>query len=399
MAGTTRIGFTFPTSVAWIMQSPSPLRASRKRGMRSSLEQRESSSPFDASDTLVVDRSTLTLLEHINLNIPNHDHIDFYFKVLGCGIDPRKASNLKPSSTGSTSTSTGSTSTGTTSTSPKKTLWANLGASQFHLPYGPTGQAIPGRIGLYYYQSLEGLKKRIQEYPSCFATFELGHDKNTNREYVQLTDHYGNVFVCRSKQEKHSDDRNLRQPIVAKNDTVQWDVIATTYGLDGETECRGIEYVEFFCPPGSASKIALFYESLLDATTNVVATTATTDTNAALSIAIIAIGDIYASGRSTQSLLFRETLEEIPPYDGHHIALYVGENSADFEQAFRNAQISDVLWKNPRFSDQVDNLDEARKEQQFRFKDILDIQTGECIMELEHELRSINHPSWPEVKQ
>ena len=365
---------TYRRSSAWLMSAP----------LASSDNLHIVQYATTGSDSEVVDRSTLTLLEHVNLNIPNHDHINFYFKVLGCGLDPRKAANLRP----------------TITTTSKKTIWANVGASQFHLPFGTVGQRIPGQIGLYYRGSLEGLKKRIQEYPSCYSSVEIGQDVSTKGEFVKLTDHYGNIFVCRVKEEKidqsgEQQRLKLRQPIVSSSDTEEWDSIATTYGIAGETECRGIDYVEFLCPPGSASKIALFYESLLDATTTVVNNAPFTSTG---SIAIIGIGDIYRSGRSEQALLFRETLDEIPPYDGHHIALYVGRNGADFEQAFRNAQIADIVWKNPRFSDQVDSLEEARKEHQFRFKDILDIETGDVIMELEHEMRSVDHHSWPEVK-
>jgi hypothetical protein len=32
---------------------------------------------------------------------------------------------------------------------------------------------------------------------------------------------------------------------------------------------------------------------------------------------------------------------------------------------------------------------------QFRFKDIIDIETGQKIFELEHEMRSIEHEAWP----
>eukprot|EP00523_Entomoneis_sp_CCMP467_P003865 CAMPEP_0168761208 /NCGR_PEP_ID=MMETSP0724-20121128/23193_1 /TAXON_ID=265536 /ORGANISM="Amphiprora sp., Strain CCMP467" /LENGTH=139 /DNA_ID=CAMNT_0008810301 /DNA_START=41 /DNA_END=457 /DNA_ORIENTATION=+ len=88
-------------------------------------------------------QSSLTLLEHVNLNVPNHDKIlDFYFRVLGCGLDPRKASNLRPTAT-------------------KKTIWANAGATQFHLPYGDVGQAIRGHIGLRLHD-LEALRLALE---------------------------------------------------------------------------------------------------------------------------------------------------------------------------------------------------------------------------------------------
>jgi len=316
----------------------------------------------------IVDRSTLTLLEHINLNAPSHEHIvPFYFGLLGCGLDPRKAANLSPNA-------------------PKQTLWANCGASQFHLPYGDPAQTLPGQIGLRF-ESLEGLKNRLDDFRSSYVTAEHGKDKALGQDYIRIVDHYGNVFMCRAKSGS-GDPTRWRQPIIPLNAKEEWGEIATNYGRL-ETECKGIDYVEFDCPKGTASKIALFYESVLDATTS------THRLGDGSSIAIVAVGNVDETGRSDQSILFRETDKTIPEYDGHHIALYVGEAQADFEQAFKNALVADVVWCNPRFQDQVDSLEEARKERQFRFKDILDMDTGERIMELEHELRSVEHPAWP----
>jgi hypothetical protein len=323
---------------------------------------------------VVMDRSTVTLLEHVNLNAPSHEHIlPFYFGLLGCGMDPRKAANLAPDA-------------------PKKTLWANCGASQFHLPYGDTAQRIPGQVGLRFDESsFERLEGRLEEYTPHYASAESGKDAGTGRKYIRITDHYGNIFVCRPKDVVDVSNVQLRQPFIRPEDTEEWGQVATDYGRL-ETDCKGIDYVEFRCPKGTASKIALFYESVLDATTTVV------ETSEGASIAIVAIGNVDQQGRADQSILFRETTEPIPDYDGHHIALYVGETAADFEQAFKNAKLANVVWCNPRFSDQADSLEEARKEKQFRFKDIVDMETGEFIMELEHEMRSIQHPAWPGKK-
>ena len=180
----------------------------------------------------------------------------------------------------------------------------------------------------------------------------------------------------------------MRQPIILPHQTDQWGEIATRYGKV-DSDCQGIDYVEFQCPMGQAERIALFYESVLDATTS------TVQDQEGSSIAIIAVGNVDEMGRSEQCLLFRESSDPLPPYDGHHIALYVGESVEDFEQAFQNAQLANIVWCNPRFSDQVMSLEGLRKEQQFRFKNIIDMETGELIMELEHEMRSIHHKAWP----
>jgi len=311
----------------------------------------------------IVDRSTLTLLEHVNLNVPNHDYIiDFYFGLLGFGVDPRRAANILQG---------------------KGTVWANCGASQFHLPYGETPQVLPGVIGLRY-KSLELLKQRLAsgDFDGCYQSSKTLEDGG-----VKIVDKYGNVFVCRVKTSPPLTATEMKQPLVAKVDKEEFGEVAAKYGCE-ESECRGIDYVEISCPPNTADKIALFYDSVLDATTSVIQ-------YGDAKIAIVAFGEVDENGRSSQSLLFRETFERIPLYDGHHLAMYVGSSDADFEQAFKNAQLAGIVWVNPRFSDNVTSLQGAREWKQFRFKDIVDMETGQVIMELEHEMRSIEHSAWP----
>jgi hypothetical protein len=344
----------------------------------------------------IVDRSTLVLLEHVNLNVPTQNLIlPFYFQVLGCGMDPRKVENinLNPEA-------------------PKNTLWANAGATQFHLPHGDVAQCIPGQIGLRY-DSLNALKRRIQQYPNAYKSSQVLENGNC----IRLVDHYDNIFYCRTGSSKVPNE--WKQPILlsrqdtdndGNNAVPAWKKEAISlYGRDDDDDdatkdCRGIDYIEFKCPMGTAEKIALFYESVFDATTfcmettttTTTATTETDDYDKKVIVAIIAIGRIDAQGRADQTLLFRETSDPIPKYDGHHIAIYVGTSEADFECAFRNAQLANLLWVNPRFSDKAQTVQQAVQQwKQFRFKNIIDMDTGHTIMELEHEMRCIQHEAWP----
>jgi len=349
------------------MQSSSSTSASTTTG-------RAEEGSDDGARREIVDRSTLTLLEHVNINVPSQEYaVPFYYKVLGMGMDPRKAANLRPDA-------------------PKKTLWANCGASQFHLPYGETPQRIPGQIGLRY-DSLAGLKRRLEEEKElverCVKDAKIVDDGT-----VRLVDRYDNVLLCRTGGNPVSDPK-LRQPVITKDQTEEWGDVATEYGRDdaADTDCKGIDFVEFMCPVGTAEKIAIFYESVLDATASVVAVEEDGDST---KVAIVAFGNIDRAGRADQSLLFRETPDdEIPPYDGHHVAMYVGETSADFEKAFKNCQLAKVVWVNPRFSDKASTLEGARKWKQFRFKNVVDMNTGEPVFELEHEMRSVEHEAWP----
>jgi hypothetical protein len=348
----------------------------------------------------VLDKSTFVLLEHININVPDHTYIvPFYYHVLGMGIDQRRAHNL----------GTG-----------KGTLWANCGASQFHLPFGETAQVVPGLIGLRY-DSLEPLKQRLAKFDDPAAT-----DIKPFREYtietdprgddmlrIRIMDFYGNTFLCRQaiSSQQPFQDICSDQPCIRSHDissstsshTQEEKIQPLPISID-TPECKGIDFLEIYVPEGTADKIAEFYDCVFDANVSVMNQVLSTPTENGITIkiAIVAFGNIDSDGRSSQSLIFREISHQDPefdnkirPYDGYHIALYVGTNAADFDQAFRNCKDADIVWVNPRFQDKALTLDGAQFYKQFRFKNILDLETGQVIFELEHEVRSIEHEAWP----
>jgi hypothetical protein len=188
-------------------------------------------------------------------------------------------------------------------------------------------------------------------------------------------------------------EREVLQPFVLQED---------------QSECKGIDFLEINVPEGTAEKIAEFYDCIFDANVSVLDIPHPTNTQndddvqSTLQIAIVAFGKIDSMGRSSQSLIFREVSNldpdistKLKPYDGYHIALYVGSNAADFEQAFQNCQDAGIVWVNPRFSDQAMTLTGARTWKQFRFKHVLDLETGQVLFQLEHEVRSVEHEAWP----
>jgi len=385
--------------------------ASAATAAKASSEQDNTQSNQD--DIEIIDRSTLTLLEHVNFNIPTQElAVPFYYDILGCGVDPRMASNVAPDTT--------------VKENPElfdSTIWANCGASQFHLCLNDhTPATIPGRIGLRY-DSLEGLEQRLNDEvlqvlsengsKQCFQSFIQERDSQGNPQFT-IVDRYSNIFVCRQVSNDvlspSSPIMSLNQPILSKTETGPWKELGEKYGTS-ESDCRGIDYVEIPVKPKQAEKIAEFYESVFDATANVVPQRpipGMPDTVSHLNIAMIAVGSILSTGRADQYLLFKEEEQQQQPAHAgasnsipllqaghHHLALYVGESDGDFDQAYKNAEQAGVIWINPRFEDKVDTLAEAQKEKQFRFKNIVDLETGEPMLELEHEIRSINHPSWP----
>lgn len=123
----------------------------------------------------------------------------------------------------------------------------------------------------------------------------------------------------------------------------------------------GIPYVEFTVQRGAASGIAHFYREAFG-----VQGTLAPD-NAFASIPV---------GRN-QAVVYREDDAPLPSYDGHHIAIYV----ADFAGPHR-------------FLVQHDLISEESDQHQYRFRDIFDLETGEKLFEIEHEVRSLKHPLW-----
>src|SRR5215467_14929070 len=76
-----------------------------------------------------------------------------------------------------------------------------------------------------------------------------------------------------------------------------------------------------------------------------------------------------------QYLRFRETGQPLPPYDGHHIQIYI----ADFVQPHDRLRDRNLITRET-------NRDE------WRFRDIVDTTTNEVLFTTEHEVRSVKHP-------
>ena len=119
--------------------------------------------------------------------------------------------------------------------------------------------------------------------------------------------------------------------------------------------------VESPVPLGHAAGIARFYETVM-------AAPATVTPNGEGSVARVKVGP-------RQELVFRETGAEIPAYDGHHIAIYITDFSGTQRRLGQRRLIS-----------------EESNEYQYRFKDIVDPDSGEHLFTLEHEVRCYTHP-------
>lgn len=119
----------------------------------------------------------------------------------------------------------------------------------------------------------------------------------------------------------------------------------------------GIPYVEFEVPAGTLPGIARFYREILGAPASVE-------------------GDaVRVLVANRQYLVFRETDREPPPFDGHHIQITLADFGGPHAKLRERGLITEE--SNPW---------------QYRFTDILDLDTGRVLFTVEHEVRSMTHP-------
>jgi len=194
----------------------------------------------------------------------------------------------------------------------------------------PTGkpQVLRGKTGIVI-EGREDLLKRLSNVKSKLADTKF--DFAESNDYVQATCPWGNTVRLHEPDAAHFGRINL-----------------------------GIPYVEFDVPAGTAKGIARFYREMIDVPATVVNGDGTT--------AKVTVG-------KNQHLLFRETDKPIPDYDEHHVQIYVVNFSGPHQRLGERGLVN-----------REDN------QYQYRFRDIVDLDTGKLLFTIEHEVRSLTHP-------
>jgi catechol 2,3-dioxygenase-like lactoylglutathione lyase family enzyme len=257
-------------------------------------------------DSAVDALSNVVALEHVNVCVPDQGKaLAFYVEGLGLTRDPELM-------------------TGT------ENMWINIGRSQFHLPTGKP-QVLRGHVGLVL-PGRGGLVDRLARLNSELEGTEFAFSEG--EECVEVTSPWGNRFRCF--------DHDAR------------------IGEAG----RGMAYVAFDVPLGTAAGIARFYREILGAKTEV-------DDEDGV-VARCAMG-------SHQHLVFRETDAEQRDYDGHHVQVYIADHSGPYAKL------------------EARGLAYEKVEYQYRFKDIVDLDDGKVLFTIEHEVRSTSHPLYGRV--
>lgn len=134
--------------------------------------------------------------------------------------------------------------------------------------------------------------------------------------------------------------------------------------------CLGLGDIYVEVPMGAAAKIARFYKEIFHFDVQ---------ENSPGNWSVVG-----GPNGNCQALRFQD-VAGAKAWGGEHLAIYIG----DYEGTFERVDKIGKVWQNPRFIkvDNVRTLEEALKAQQFRFKDVIDLDTGELVFELEHEVR------------
>ena len=207
-------------------------------------------------------------------------------------------------------------------------MWINMGTSQFHLPTGGP-DVLRGVAGLVMPDRKALLDRLAKVKGELHGTKFSYAEKN---DYVEATCPWGNRFRL------HEPNEELFGPIQL-----------------------GLPYIAFDVPKGTADGIARFYREVMG-------TQASTGDDGEGHKAWVQVGN-------KQHLIFLETDQPLPAYDQHHIQIYI----ADFATPYKKLGELGLL--------SIDTL-----EHEYRFTDIIDLDSRKVLFKIEHEVRTSTHP-------
>jgi hypothetical protein len=189
-------------------------------------------------------------------------------------------------------------------------------------------QVLRGRVGIVL-PDLTALERRLRGVAPLLAETRFAWERRNGT--IEATCPWGNRYRCHAPAPEF-----------------------------GDTELA-IAYVELDVPSGSAPGIARFYRDLLGAQVEL-------EDGPGSATAVVSTG-------AAQRLRFRETARPLPEFDGHHIQVYIADFSGPHERLAGRGLVT-----------------EESSEHQYRFRDIVDVESGKALFTLEHEVRSLTHP-------
>ncbi|HVB69331.1 MAG TPA: hypothetical protein VNE67_15900 [Acetobacteraceae bacterium] len=208
-------------------------------------------------------------------------------------------------------------------------MWINVGRAQFHLP-ARAPQVVRGTTGLVI-SDTGALLERLGRVRKDLAETKFSYREGNDG--VEVTCPWGNRIRC------HAPDAERFGRITL-----------------------GMPYVECDIPQGTSLEgIARFYREILGGIAGVAK-----DARGPHAWAILGDGN---------KITFRESAAEQPPYDGHHIQITLADFSGPHKKLLERGLIT-----------------EESDQHQYRFNDIVDVDTNKVLFTIEHEVRSMRHP-------
>jgi hypothetical protein len=209
-------------------------------------------------------------------------------------------------------------------------MWINVGMSQFHLPMGKP-EVLRGVTGLVI-PDREALLDRLTQARKALAGTKF--DFRESNDCVETICPWGNRL-------------NVHTPDEEQFGRIQ----------------LGMPYVRFDVRPGTAERIAHFYREVMHAPSEVLK-------NGSGPEARVQVGE-------KQYFYFRETDAAEAPYDNHHVQIYL----SDFSGPHRRLKELGLITM-------------ETNEYEYRFKDLIDLDSREVLFTVEHETRSMTNPMY-----
>jgi hypothetical protein len=214
-----------------------------------------------------------------------------------------------------------------------RNMWVNIGSQQIHMPRS-NAQVLRGRIGVVV-PDLAQFQTRLTRLEQQYA------------DRLQGTCYRSQVTPDGSRVDMLCPWGNRLQ------------IHGASEAFGGLT--LGIPYVEIDVAPGGAAGIARFYREVMGAPAH-------TAQDSSGDRAVVRIG-------RAQELIFRETTNPLPDYDGHHIAVYLGNFSKPYQALLERGLVS-----------------RETNDHEYRIQNVIDLDSGKVLATVEHEVRSMFHP-------
>ena len=319
------------------------------------------SAPLLADDSL--DVPGILWCEHLNLRVGASEAADRFFKLLGFVREPGRSYHF------------------------------NLGSQQVHLESVSDSEAhvLTGSVGLTVphetFNALRGVLGTWSMFATTtsaagtqFAVTEVGETT------LAVTCPWGSTYLLRAAEisEGYAAARSSSDNVPR--------MAAFHDGLDEGSSVRsigmeGIRFVEYRCRPNTAQRIGLFYEEVFGC--KVTYTAVKGPAQAATVLVGPSVHFVFHEVYDQPLTDEEERRQAGSEGTGLHVAIYI----ASFKKAYERLKQLDLIWTNPRFAhlDRCDTWEEAHASRQFRFRKIVDLETREVLLELEHEVRAVRH--------